>query len=154
MPLISWRSCLTVGALLCEHATAYTGSTYALSYEYSGTNFFDGWDFYSVSETTPIFEAANTRKGRDPTGGLVTYYSRSSAQLTGLISSSESGPAYMGVNYVDTIPFNNLTGQANGAGRPSVRIASKQAFTHGLFIGDFAHIPAGICGTWPACESA
>lgn len=59
----------------------------------------------------------------------------------------------MGVNYVDTIPFNNVTGQAIGAGRPSIRIASKQAFTHGLFIGDFAHIPAGICGTWPACES-
>lgn len=56
------------------------------------------------------------------------------------------------MNYVDKIPFNNQTGQGNGAGRPSVRIASKQAFTHGLFIGDFAHIPAGVCGTWPACE--
>lgn len=58
----------------------------------------------------------------------------------------------MGVNSVDNIPFSNTTG-SYGAGRPSVRIASKRAFTHGLFIGDFEHIPAGICGTWPACMS-
>lgn len=90
-------------------------------------------------------------QGRDPTGGFVTYYSRSSSQLTDLIRTSEDGPAYMGVNYVDKLPFNEDTGRGNGAGRPSVRIASKQAFTHGLFIGDFEHIPAGICGTWPAC---
>lgn len=82
----------------------------------------------------------------------MTYYSRSSSQLEGLIRASQDGPAYMGVNYVDELPFDSKTGRGNGAGRPSVRIASKQAFTHGLFIGDFEHIPAGICGTWPACK--
>lgn len=92
-----------------------------------------------------------TIKGGDPTGGLVTYYSRSSSKLTDLIRTSEDGPAYMGVNSVDAIPYNTSTGEA-GAGRPSVRIASKQAFTHGLFIGDFEHVPDSVCGTWPACE--
>lgn len=58
----------------------------------------------------------------------------------------------MGVNYVDKLPFDEATGRGDGAGRPSVRIASKQAFTHGLFIGDFQHTPAGVCGTWPACR--
>ncbi|KAK5095182.1 hypothetical protein LTR70_003660 [Exophiala xenobiotica] len=135
MPLFSWQSCFTASFLLVNHVTAFTGSEYSLTYEYSGLNFFDGWDFFT---------------GRDPTGGFVTYYSRSSAQQEDLIRTSEDGPAYMGVNSVDRLPFNNETGRGDGAGRPSVRIASKQAFTHGLFIGDFEHIPAGICGTWPA----
>ncbi|KAK5955112.1 hypothetical protein OHC33_003791 [Knufia fluminis] len=135
MPLFSWQSRFAAGLVLAHHATAFTGSEYSLTHEYSGVNFFDGWDFYS---------------GRDPTGGFVTYYSRSSAELTDLIRTSADGPAYMGVNYVDKLPFDQASGRGNGAGRPSVRIASKQAFTHGLFIGDFAHIPAGVCGTWPA----
>lgn len=148
-----FSSCLVASSLLAAHAAAFTGSEYRLSHEYSGLNFFEGWDFYSVSQMTIVYAPADTRQGRDPTGGFVTFYSRSSAQLTNLISTSEDGPAYMRVNSVDKLPFNNATGQGDGAGRPSVRIASKQAFTHGLFIGDFSHIPAGICGTWPACKS-
>lgn len=54
MPLFSWRSCLAAGVLVIGSATAYTGSRYALTYEYSGTNFFDGWDFYSVSMASII----------------------------------------------------------------------------------------------------
>jgi len=104
-----------------------------------------------VAELSIPGETDRTSQERDPTGGFVTYYSRSSAQLTELIRTSEDGPAYMGVNYVDKLPFDDATGRGDGAGRPSVRISSKQAFTHGLFIGDFDHIPAGVCGTWPAC---
>ena len=40
-----------------------------------------------------------------------------------------------------------------GSGRPSVRLESKEAYTHGLFIADFAHMPPGQCGVWPACRS-
>ena len=151
MPFFSWQSAVTLGALW-NHATALTGSQYTLTHEYSGANFFDGWDFYTVGSTSHSISKMLTVQGGDPTGGLVTYYSRSSSALTGLISTSENGPAYMGVNYVDQIPFDASTNYV-GAGRPSVRIASKQAFTHGLFIGDFAHTPGGVCGTWPACES-
>lgn len=46
----------------------------------------------------------------------------------------------MGVDYVNVVT----------AGRPSVRIQSKQTYTHGLIIADLAHMPASICGTWPA----
>jgi hypothetical protein len=35
-------------------------------------------------------------------------------------------------------------------GRSSVRIESKAAYNHGLFIADIWHMPGGICGTWPA----
>jgi hypothetical protein len=37
-------------------------------------------------------------------------------------------------------------------GRNSVRLVSKKSWTHGLFIADIAHMPGGICGTWPARE--
>ena len=46
----------------------------------------------------------------------------------------------MGVDYVNVVT----------TGRPSVRIQSKESYTHGLIIADLAHMPASICGTWPA----
>ncbi|KAL2408555.1 endo-1,3(4)-beta-glucanase [Exophiala dermatitidis] len=106
-----------------------TSSVYQLDSEYSGNNFFDGWDFYT---------------GGDPTGGFVTYYSRSSAQGAGMINSSDTSPVYIGTDYTSTI------GSTDAAGRPSVRISTQRSWTHGLFIGDFNHAPGGICGTWPA----
>ncbi|EXJ87868.1 hypothetical protein A1O1_04795 [Capronia coronata CBS 617.96] len=112
-----------------SHVLCQTGSVYQLDSEYSGTNFFDGWDFYT---------------GGDPTGGFVTYYSRSSAQLTGLINSSDSSPVYIGSDYTNTIS------STSAAGRPSVRISTQRSWTHGLFIGDFNHAPGGVCGSWPA----
>jgi hypothetical protein len=75
------------------------------------------------------------------------YYSRSSAQQAGMINSSASQPSYIGSDYT------TLIGSTQAAGRPSVRISTQRSWTHGLFIGDFNHSPAGICGTWPACES-
>lgn len=35
----------------------------------------------------------------------------------------------MRANSVDKLPFDNKTGSATGAGRPSIRIATKQAWT-------------------------
>lgn len=43
-------SCLLSGSLLATRAAASTGHEYKLTYEYSGLNFFDGWDFFSVSD--------------------------------------------------------------------------------------------------------
>lgn len=42
---------------------------------------------------------------------------------------------------------------ANGSegGRPSIRIESKLPVNKGLVIGDFAHMPGSVCGSWPAC---
>jgi hypothetical protein len=42
------------------------------------------------------------------------------------------------------------TNVASGAGRASVRLTSKKSYNHGLVILDLAHMPGGICGTWPA----
>lgn len=52
----------------------------------------------------------------------------------------------MGVDHATILP-------TNGRGRSSVRISSQKSWTHGLFIGDLAHMPGSICGTWPACET-
>jgi hypothetical protein len=46
----------------------------------------------------------------------------------------------MGVDYVNVVT----------TGRPSVRIQSKKTYTQALIIADLAHMPASICGTWPA----
>ncbi|KIV79786.1 hypothetical protein PV11_07331 [Exophiala sideris] len=116
--------------LLCsQYASAQTGSVYQLDTEYAGVNFFDGWDFFT---------------GGDPTGGFVTYYSRSSAESAGMIDSTSNSSVYVGSDYTTFIP------SPNDAGRPSVRISSQRSWTHGLFIGDFNHAPGGVCGTWPA----
>ena len=42
------------------------------------------------------------------------------------------------------------TNVASGAGRASVRLTSEKSYNHGLVILDLAHMPGGICGTWPA----
>ena len=107
-------------------AVTVTGSKYVLQQEYSGANFFDGFDFFD---------------GIDPTGGNVTYVSHFDALNDGLIRAQDGQPAYMGVDY--------WTPNAV-AGRKSVRISTQRSITHGLVISDIAHMPGGICGTWPA----
>lgn len=47
---------------------------------------------------------------------------------------------------------NSYDSDGSMGGRPSVRIESKQPVNQGLVIGDFAHMPGSICGTWPACK--
>ena len=42
------------------------------------------------------------------------------------------------------------TNIATGSGRASVRLTSQKSYNHGLVILDLAHMPGGICGTWPA----
>ena len=35
-------------------------------------------------------------------------------------------------------------------GRKSIRMITKQSWTHGLFIVDLQHMPSSVCGIWPA----
>ncbi len=42
------------------------------------------------------------------------------------------------------------TNIATSSGRASVRLTSQKSYNHGLVILDLAHMPGGICGTWPA----
>ncbi|KAF7134188.1 hypothetical protein CNMCM5793_005867 [Aspergillus hiratsukae] len=99
-------------------------AAYILEDDYRTTSFFDKFSFFT---------------GSDPTGGFVSYVDRTTAQNAGLISTGSS--VYMGVDH---------TNIASSSGRPSVRISSTNSYTHSLVILDLAHMPGGICGTWPA----
>ncbi|KAJ5157008.1 uncharacterized protein N7482_008108 [Penicillium canariense] len=108
--------------LLAHLSTA----AYTLQDDYGTTDsFFDNFDFYTDS---------------DPTNGYVNYLDRSSASSGRLISTS-GGSVYIGVDTVNT---------ASDPGRSSVRLTSKNTYTHGLVILDLEHMPGSVCGTWPA----
>lgn len=108
-------------ALLAGAANAQ----YVSSITYDASNFFTTWDFFS---------------GADPTNGFVEYVDATTANDQGL-AGQQDGAIFMGVDSVTVGPAN---------GRKSVRLTSQQAFTKGLFIADIAHMPASVCGSWPA----
>lgn len=98
---------------------------YTLQDDYMVNNtFFDKFTFWTAS---------------DPTNGFVQYVNQTTANTNGLIASSASN-VYIGVDYKNVQPF----------GRPSVRLTSTKSYDAGLIILDLQHMPAGICGTWPA----
>jgi hypothetical protein len=98
---------------------------YNLVDDYNSTNWLDSFAFEAIP---------------DPTNGYVTYTTQAQAQQMGLFNSS-NGQVYMGVD--STYP-------ATGTGRESIRMQSNKIYTTGLFILDLAHMPASVCGTWPA----
>lgn len=109
--------------ITCAALVRLSIAGYVLEDDYSPTNFFDSFDFFS---------------GQDPTNGFVSYVDQSTAQSSNLINSTSSS-VYMGVDHTNVTPN----------GRPSVRLTSKKSYDSGLVILDLAHMPAG-CGTWPA----
>lgn len=110
-------------------ALAFLSSTgwarYVLDQDYmAGGNFFEQFTFWNTT---------------DPTNGFVEYQALEGAQNLGLIQSSASS-IQMGVDSSNVV----------SSGRPSVRITSNKSYQSGLFILDVAHMPGGVCGTWPA----
>lgn len=79
-------------------------------------------------------------QGEDPTKGTVEYLSRNDAIRADLIESAYEA-VYIGVDYKEVL--------GPKRGRKSVRIESKERFTHGLYLLDLYHMPHG-CGAWPA----
>lgn len=77
----------------------------------------------------------------DPTHGYVRYRTREAALEGGLIKYQGDG-VYLGVDH------ENVWTLADG--RPSIRLESKKAYTKGLFIARFNHLPKIACGAWPA----
>lgn len=99
---------------------------YVLDSTYDASNFFDEFNFFTDADPT-----------HGP--GHVNYVDSATAQSLGL-AAAKDGAVYMGADYEETNP---------DGGRKSVRLATKKSWTHGLFIGGFAHMPAAVCGTWP-----
>lgn len=76
----------------------------------------------------------------DPTKGYVDYVSREVASQAGYIG-VQNGATYIGLDHSRI---------ASGRGRQSVRIESKSHYKNALIVLDLAHMPASVCGSWPA----
>ncbi|KAL9604531.1 MAG: hypothetical protein Q9219_000496 [cf. Caloplaca sp. 3 TL-2023] len=97
-------------------------AAYSLQDDYSGSNFLSGFTFFTDT---------------DPTAGYVDYVD---GQSSGLFSQS-GGSVKLSVDSSDV---------ASGRGRKSVRLTSKASYNHALIVIDIGHMPANICGVWPA----
>ncbi|KAI1504117.1 concanavalin A-like lectin/glucanase domain-containing protein [Biscogniauxia marginata] len=107
----------------------YSKLNYSLSDEYTGSTFFDKFDYFT---------------GYDPAEGFVHYVPREQAEQLNLTYASDQ----TAVLRVDTSVGPGSTPDAS-TGRFSVRVESKTQYENGLFIFDVKHTPFG-CGTWPA----
>ncbi|KAI0852586.1 glycoside hydrolase family 16 protein [Daldinia vernicosa] len=102
---------------------------YSLTTHYAGQGLLDSFSFFT---------------GNDPSHGFVDYQSKEEALAKNLVSvESDYNSVRLGVD-------SNNTYSSSDKGRPSVRLTSDDAFTHGLFIADIYHMPASTCGTWPS----
>ncbi|PYH39671.1 glycoside hydrolase family 16 protein [Aspergillus neoniger CBS 115656] len=102
----------------------YSALSYKLADTYSGSSFFDEFEYYTATDTTD---------------GFVDYVDSTTASSMNLTYASSS----RAVLRVDTSTSNQTSG------RKSVRITSKKTYNDGLFIFDITHTPYG-CATWPA----
>jgi hypothetical protein len=97
---------------------AATQGRYLIQNDFSGSGFFDNFDFWTAN---------------DPTNGYVDYVSRADAEAWGLIKASSAG-VYIGADHSSV---------SSGRGRAAVRITSKQSYNSGLFLADLTHMPSG-----------
>ena len=91
-----------------------------------------------VSETRRL---TLPQKIDDGNNGIAEYQSLSAAQSAGLVR-IQNNQVYLGVDYTKTLAANEK--------RPSIRLESKNTWNGGILVADFAHVPAGGCGAWPA----
>ncbi|KAJ3555376.1 hypothetical protein NM688_g2611 [Phlebia brevispora] len=136
MKLIS--SC---AVLLSLTASALAASNLTLLKEYSGSSFFDDWDFYGDSNVNYLGEPWNgTTPWDDFTSGDVFYMGRSNGSK--LYTVESNGHAYITVD--------NTSFVAPGQKRPSIRLTSKDWYNYGtVWVIDVYHLPWG-CSVWPS----
>lgn len=120
---------LSTMALLVSTFISSTLAHYTISQDYTGRAFYDGFDFFTDA---------------DPTNGHVKFVDKEQANSSGIAGLMSGGFAnnavYLGMDAVNDAP----------QGRKSIRVQSSKAFNHGLIIADIAHMPGGVCSTWPA----
>lgn len=125
---------LALAAGITAAPASNTSAVYRKVEEYSGSNFFDGFDAFNLP---------------DPTNGFVQYVdidTAASSNLTAFIfqEAVDASNAFVGVDYQQRVISNT------SAGRNSVRMMSKNTFGVGLLtVVDVLHAPTGP-GVWPA----
>lgn len=61
-----------------------------------------------------------------------------------MVKIQDNGDIYLGVDNTTTLDHEREPG------RDSFRVQSKAVYKHGLFVARFTHMPAPVCGSWPA----
>ncbi|KAJ7302806.1 concanavalin A-like lectin/glucanase domain-containing protein [Mycena albidolilacea] len=121
---------MTRPTLLLAFCALRAAAAYYPLIEYSGTTFFDGFDFYGAIDNT--------------TWGNVTYVDAADANAESLAYVNGAGNAIIKVDNSSTVL------EAGIQYRKSVRLTSKYKFEIGtLFIIDALHMPYG-CSVWPS----
>ncbi|RDW84817.1 hypothetical protein BP6252_02407 [Coleophoma cylindrospora] len=108
-------------------ARSHALSPYTQKFAYSGADFFNEFDFII---------------GPDPDKGYANYVSKVTGLQGRYVLPATSPQSY------NQFSFNREASTNSTVGRDSIRIQSKQSFTHGLLIADIITMPFG-CGTWP-----
>ncbi|KAK0192326.1 glycoside hydrolase family 16 protein [Armillaria mellea] len=122
------NSCLRLLLLFYILFSCQLGSAYDIVRDYSGSTFFDRWDFFGNWDNLTL--------------GDVWWLSKADAFAQGLTYVNSAGNAIMKVD--------NMHNVVNGQKRNSVRITSQDIYDVGsLWIIDLKHIPFG-CSVWPA----
>jgi hypothetical protein len=73
----------------------------------------------------------------------VNYVDAETAKEQGYVKVVNGKQLYVGADYTKVVGEDEI-------GRDSVRLESKIPWSKGLLIADFAHMPGGQCGIWPA----
>lgn len=121
---------MTPTAILLAFCALRAAATYYPLIEYSGTTFFDGFDFYGAIDNT--------------TWGNVTYVDAADADAESLAYVNGAGNAVIKVDNSSTVLDVGIQF------RKSVRLTSKAQFPIGtLFVIDALHMPYG-CSVWPS----
>ncbi|KAI8996256.1 concanavalin A-like lectin/glucanase domain-containing protein [Trametes punicea] len=116
----------TVAAVLFTSAPAF--AAYNLVKEYSGSNFFSGWDFYGNYDNL--------------TSGDVNWVDQANATQSKLAYVNDAGHAIIKVDNTSFVPWNYK--------RDSVRITTQDYFPIGtVLVFDATHLPYG-CSIWPS----
>lgn len=102
-------------------------AAYTVLADFNSANFLLAFDFFTDA---------------DPTNGFAKYQGARPAISSKIIGVA---PTHKNATYLGVDSTNNFE-----TGRPSLRLTSKGAFNHGLFIFDIAHMPGGQCGVWPS----
>ncbi|KAF8587678.1 glycoside hydrolase family 16 protein [Ramaria rubella] len=117
----AWILCLALLPVLAK-------GQYQLTREYSGSSFFDRWQFYNNFDNL--------------TNGDAFFVSQQVASSAQLAFVNSAGNAIIKVDNTTTVPFNQK--------RNTVRISSTDLYGVGsLWVADMTHVPFG-CSVWPA----
>lgn len=142
---------IVAAVIICATVTVEASGAFTLLKDYSGTAFFDGFDFFT---------------DRDPTNGCVDFVDKSTAFASGLAGvDANSGQAFMRVDHMTVLGEPRLAVSGSAAPPPpprrSVRVTSRDMYDPKNLSGsadglgavlavlDLHHMPTG-CGTWPA----